>query len=132
MVTVFEVTILCQFVKSLVFDAPASMARIVSQPQSIPFEFFAGHPEPLALLRFSALDAAPDPVFGPLFLRADDANRFAISFAEIQILHFPKLDLPISRLILKSQAGRLALAELHGLLIGFHALLLEHDHPKPA
>src|SRR5438874_10385867 len=105
MITVFEVIKLGQFVKSLVFDAPAPMARIVSQPQSIVLEFFAGHPEPLALLRFSALEAAPDPVLGPLFLRADDPNRFAVSFAEIQIFHFPKFDLPISRLILKSQTG---------------------------
>src|SRR5207249_5370581 len=41
-------------------------------------------------------------------------------------------DLPVSLWIVKGQSGRLALAECHGLLIGFHALLLEHHHPKPA
>src|SRR6266852_898291 len=132
MVTVFQVVKLGQFVKGLVFDAPAPMARVVNEPRAIPIEFFAGHPEPLAMLSFAALDATPDPVFSPSFLRADDANRFAVALAEAQILNFPKLDLPVSLWIVKGQIRRLALAELHGLLIGFHALLLEHDHPKPA
>ena len=71
MITVLQVIILGQFIKSFVFDVPAPVSRFVNDRCHISAQGLAGHPDPPALLGLDALMAAHHPPFGPPFLGND-------------------------------------------------------------
>src|SRR5947209_1725199 len=105
-IAVFQMIGLGQFVEGLVFNPPAPMPGLVNYLRGVAIQSGTGGPYPLTLSGFAAFASAPDPLFHPLFLRADDANQLAVFFAEVQVFDFPQPHLPVSLLIVKN----------HGLL----------------
>src|SRR5437773_6656545 len=132
MVAVFQMVGLGQFIEGLVLDPPTPMPRLVNHLGGIAIQLGAGRPHPLTPSGLTAFAPAPNLLFYPLFLGADHADGFAVLLTEVQIRDFPELDVPVSVLVVKNHHGLLTLAQLLGLLIDFHVLALEHDHPQPA
>jgi len=78
-VTVLQSVVLGQFVEGFVFNAPAPGARLVNKLFAVNGQFLAGAPEPLACLRSGCFLAALDAFLGPLFLGANNPDRWVIT-----------------------------------------------------
>src|SRR5437870_830630 len=132
MVAMLQMIELRQFIEGFVFDSPAPVSTLIDDLARIGLQSLRDHPPPVAGLWLAHLFSTDHLLLNPLLLSTDHPYFATVTFAEVQVLNLPELDLPLTRLVLKLHGGFLAGAQSARLLKDFHPFLLQHHHPLPA